>query len=56
MSIGLKEANETLYWINLLNDTKYIDSDISIQLITDCNELIAMLVSTIKTSKKNLED
>lgn len=54
MSIALKEANETQYWISLIHDTFYIDSKRFTSLESDCNELIAMLVSTIKTSKINI--
>jgi len=52
MSIALKEANETEYWISILKDTDYIDSTMYKSLISDCKECIAMLVSTLKTSKK----
>jgi four helix bundle protein len=52
LSISLKEANETEYWLNLLHDSKYIDKDLYLSLQSDCKELIAMLVSSIKTSKQ----
>lgn len=52
MSIALKEANETDYWLSLLKDTDYIDAKLFNSLQNDCKELIAMLVSTVKTSKK----
>jgi len=52
MSISLKEANETEYWISILSDTNYISEKAFNSLQSDCKELIAMLVSTIKTSKK----
>lgn len=32
MSISLKEANETLYWLNLLKDTNYITEESFISL------------------------
>jgi four helix bundle protein len=51
MSISLKEANETEYWLSLLKDTGYISENQFISLQSDCRELIAMLVSTVKTSK-----
>ncbi|AUC81899.1 four helix bundle protein [Lacinutrix sp. Bg11-31] len=51
MSIALKEANETDYWISLLKDSNYIDSETSKTLIFANNELIKMLVSTINTMK-----
>ena len=55
MSISLKEANETGYWIDLLKDTFYIDmKQHEIHKVLS-KELVAMLVSTIKTSKSNLE-
>ena len=51
MSISLKEANETEYWLSLLKDTDFISENQFMNLQSDCMELIAMLVSTVKTSK-----
>jgi four helix bundle protein len=51
MSMALKEANETEYWLSLLRDTDFINDDHFVSLQSDCKELIAMLVSTVKTSK-----
>ena len=51
MNISLKEANETDYWLSLLKDTDFIREDQFLSLQADCKELIAMLVSTVKTSK-----
>jgi four helix bundle protein len=54
MSISLKEANESLYWIDLLKDTNYINKT-QYNIHFELNkELVAMLVSTIKTSKSKL--
>ncbi|MDR0873973.1 MAG: four helix bundle protein [Prevotellaceae bacterium] len=53
LSIALKEANETDYWLSLLKDTSFIDEKSYNSLATDCNELIALLVSSIKTAKNN---
>ena len=52
MSISLKEANETEYWLLLLKDTDYISQIEFEKFQANYKELIAMLVSTIKTSKK----
>ena len=49
--LSLKEANETENWLCLLKDTDYICNEQFISLQSDCKELIAMLVSTAKTSK-----
>ena len=51
ISISFKEANETLYWINLLKDTNYISEDLFISLSKNCRELISMLVASVKTAK-----
>jgi four helix bundle protein len=52
MNISLKEANETEYWLSLLKDTNFISENQFASLQSDCKELIAMLVSTVKTAKK----
>ena len=51
LNIALKEAQETHYWISLLKDTLFIDQKMYDSMSKDANELIAMLVSSIKTSK-----
>lgn len=56
LEVALKEANETEYWLNLLKDTQYIDDEQAYNsIVEDCSELIALLVASIKTSKKNNE-
>ncbi|CAI8196325.1 MAG: Uncharacterised protein [Formosa sp. Hel1_33_131] len=52
LSISLKEANESLYWLDLLKDTKYIDEKQYKSLFELNKELVAMLVSSIKTAKR----
>ena len=54
MSIALKEANETLYWLSLMKDTFYLAKEIHVDLSERCKELISLLVASIKTSKSNL--
>ena len=44
-------VNETDYWLTLLHDTKYIDDEAHNSIESDCKELIALLVTTIKTLK-----
>ena len=53
MSIALKEANETLYWLDLLKDAEIIELNIYQKLKSLNLEIIAMLVSSIKTAKMN---
>ena len=56
LSIALKECNETLYWLNILKDTEYINEKEFRSMSTDCEELLALLISSIKTTKNNNEN
>lgn len=52
ISIALKEATESKYWLRLLNATDYI-SDIEIKsILSDCVEIEKILTSISKSSKK----
>jgi four helix bundle protein len=53
LHIALKEANETMNWLNLLHDTDHLSEGAFESMAADCSELIALLVSSIKTVKKN---
>ena len=53
LHIALKEANETMNWLNLLHDTGYLSDTAFESIATDCSEVIALLVSSLKTIKKN---
>ena len=51
LSIALKEANETDYWLALLKDAEYITPQMHESINIDCKELIKLLISSIKTLK-----
>ncbi len=51
LSIALKEANETDYWLDLLKETNYISSLEYNELNEDLGEILKLLTSIIKTSK-----
>ena len=53
LSVSLKEASETSYWLTILNKTDYIKDEMFQSLKTDVDELIRIIISTIKTAKKN---
>ena len=53
LHIALKEANETMNWLNLLHDTDILSEKEFASMASDCGELIALLVSSVKTIKKN---
>ena len=50
MSIALKEANETKYWLRLLHATDYLTDQQFYSMEKDVKELIALLVSICKTN------
>jgi four helix bundle protein len=52
LSIALKEANETEYWLMLLKDSDYMDEKSFDSIHRDCDELIRLLISIIKTLKE----
>ena len=54
LSIALKEAFETEYWLCLLRDAEYITEKQAESLIVDCNEIQKILTASIKTSKSNV--
>lgn len=51
MSIGLKEANETDYWLDLLHQSDYITQESYDSIHPDILELLKLLVSIVKTTK-----
>lgn len=53
LSIALKEANESEYWIELLYKSEFIDEKSFQSIQTDVEELLKLLTAIIKTSKFN---
>lgn len=53
LSIALKEANETEYWILLLLETGYLTEVESESILEDNREILKLLITIIKTSKLN---
>jgi four helix bundle protein len=53
LSIALKEANETDYWIELLFQSGYIEEISYRSIHKDIDELLSLLVAIVKKSKQN---
>ena len=53
LSIALKEANETVYWLDLLHQSEYLVKTEYESIYSDCVELVKMLTSIIKTTKSS---
>lgn len=56
LSIALKEAGETEYWLELLHESNYIEDDSFDSIYNDNKELIRLLTSILKTSRDNKKD
>lgn len=56
LQIGLKEANETEYWLDLLYATQYLNEKEYESIIADCKEILKLLISIIKTKKENIKN
>ena len=54
LSIALKEAAESRYWLKLLTATEDISDETSIKLLSQVDEIIRLLVASIKTKKSKL--
>ena len=54
LNIALKEASETSYWLTVVRRADYLDETIYLSLKSDLDEIIRILVSSIKTTRKNM--
>ncbi|MGP8214491.1 MAG: four helix bundle protein [Bacteroidia bacterium] len=52
LNIAYKEARETYYWLRLLKDTGYLSENESKSILEDCDELLKIIGSIIKTLKQ----
>jgi four helix bundle protein len=52
LSLALKEAVETEYWLSLLRDSGYLTQKEAESILGDCKELIRILIAIVKTTKK----
>ena len=48
-----EEADETLYWMELLLEDKIVEASLLEPLMKEADEILAMTVSSIKTARKN---
>ena len=55
MSIALKEARETNYWLRILKDTETIGENKISDILNESSEIIKILAKIIITSKKKPE-
>ena len=52
LGICEEEADETVYWLELVSELGYIKAALLGELIKEANELLAIIVASIKTSRR----
>ena len=55
LHIAAKEVNETRKWLRDLLEGEAITLDQFLSMDNDCNEILSILVSSLKTSKRNAQ-
>ncbi len=53
LEISLREADETLYWLELLSESQIIKPSFLHALIDESNQLVAILAATVRTAKQH---
>jgi len=51
LGVAQKEANETNYWLFILNKTGYLEDVHFLSMKNDCDELMAILTASLRTAK-----
>lgn len=54
MSIAQKEINETIYWLELLKETDYLNNEQFESLNNDATEIIKLITAIIKSTKNSI--
>lgn len=53
--ISLKEAEETMFWLELLEDSEYVESSQIANLYEKNNELVMIITKSISSAKNKLQ-
>jgi four helix bundle protein len=52
MGIVEEEADETLFWLEVIEEVEIFDKDSISSLMRECNEILSIVVSSINTARK----
>ncbi len=55
LSIALKEASETNYWLRLLRDSRTLETEKADSMIADCEQIQKILTVSIRTLKRGMQ-
>lgn len=54
MGIAQKECNETMYWLELLRATAYLEAGVFTSMYGDATELIKLITAIIRSGKQSI--
>jgi four helix bundle protein len=54
LSIVEEEADETSFWLELIKDMDIVETQDLNPILKECNEIVAIVVSSIKSSRKRI--
>jgi four helix bundle protein len=52
MATALREADETLYWLELLAESGTVKQELLSELIDECNQIVAILCASVKRARQ----
>jgi four helix bundle protein len=52
MTIALREADESLYWLELLRDSELVEPKLLVDIIDECEQLVAILAASVKKASQ----
>jgi four helix bundle protein len=52
LTISLREADETLYWLELLRDSEIVRAELLSEIIDECQQLVAILAASVKRASQ----
>ncbi len=56
LQIVLEESDETLYWLEIIQEMNWLPSESLLPIISEANELTAIFVSSLKTVKERIKE
>ncbi len=53
MTTALREADETLYWLELLSESGLVRPELLTEIIDECRQLVAILAASVKKASRH---
>ena len=53
LGIALEEADESLYWLEIIVETQIVKRELAAPLLKEANELVAIFVASLNTARVN---